>query len=321
MTSTKPPTLVAQLSGLFWAFVAAYAFSTILFLTKLFGVDLLFGFFVQTLVQTTAFAIYAFYKNYRLLGPSESRGLMIARALFMSIGTLASFLAYYYISLADLSAIRQSQVVFTIVLSIFFLHERVTILRILGFILTLIGIVVLFRPTSFSAASSAAVHLTDPSTTWIPQFSSWNHVVGIAVALCAALMFSIASIIARVYTTTERLHNSVLCFWSSCFGLILSLLLMSVSHYVVRESRFVPHDWRLLVAVGLALASIFVFIANQKAIKRLPPSIITLTYASDIVFAFLLETLFTQIRSDLVLILGENSLDLILQTSLLLLRC
>ena len=320
-TSAKPHTLVAQLSGLFWAFVAAYAFTTILFLTKLFGVDLLFGFFVQVIVQTAAFATYAFYKNYHLLGPLEFRGLMIARALFMSIGTLASFLAYYYISLADLSAIRQSQVVFSIVLSIFFLHERVTIVRILGFILTLIGIVVLFRPTSFSAASSAVVNLTDPSTTWIPHFSSWNHVVGIALALCAALMFSIASIIARMHTSTERLHNSVLCFWSSCFGLILSLILMSVSYYLVPQTRFVAYDWRLLVAVGLALASIFVFIANQKAIKRLQPSIVTLIYASDIIFAFILETFFTQIRSDLVLILGENALDSITQTCPFLLRC
>ena len=304
LNSGKPRTLVNHLSGLFWAFVAAYAFSTILFLTKLFGVDLLFGFFIQMVVQTVAFAVYVFYKSYPLLGPSERRGLMIARALFMSIGTLTSFLAYYYISLADLSAVRQSQVILTVVLSIFFLRERVTILRVLGLVLTLIGLVVLFRPIHFGAAASASVNLTAQSPAWIPHLSSWNHLLGMTLALCTALMFSIASIIARMSTTIERLPNSVLCFWTSCFGLILSLLLMSLSFYFVRDTRLVPRDWRLLVSVGLALASIFVFIANQKAIKRVQPSIVTLIYASDIIFALILQTLLTQIRSDLVLLLG-----------------
>src|SRR5205085_11841521 len=102
---------------------------------KTFEIDLIFGFFLQMIVQTIAFGVYAFYKGYNILGPNGYRIAMIFRALLLSIGVLTSFLAYYYITLPDLSAIRQTQVVLTIILSIFFLHERITISRIIACIL------------------------------------------------------------------------------------------------------------------------------------------------------------------------------------------
>jgi hypothetical protein len=61
----------------------------------------------------------------------------------------------------------------------------------------------------------------------------------------------------------------------------------------------------MIVAIGLALASIFVFIANQKAIKRERSSIVTLIYSTDIILALILQNIFTQIKSDVMVILGK----------------
>jgi drug/metabolite transporter (DMT)-like permease len=294
-----------HLSGVVWAFLAAYSFSIILFLTKTCGIDLIFGFFLQMIVQTIAFGIYAFYKGYNLLGPSEHRIAMICRALLIGTGTLTSFLAYYYITLPELSAIRQSQVILTIILSIFFLRERVTITRIIAFILTIIAVTILIRPTKLGLSTSTVFNLTDYKTSWIPYSSTWNHIIGIGFVLCTAITHSIASTLNKLYFSTQHLYNTVLCFWSALLALIISIILVYVTHFTLESVQLFPHDWRLFVGVGLALGSIFVFIANQKAIKREHSSIVTLIYSTDILLALLLQNLLTHIKSDAVIILGR----------------
>jgi drug/metabolite transporter (DMT)-like permease len=299
-------TIFNHLSGLFWAFLAAYAFSIILFLTKTFGIDLIFGFFLQMIAQTIAFAVYAFYKGYNLLGPSGHRIAMICRAILIGIGVLTSFLAYYYITLPDLSAIRQSQVILTMILSIFFLHERMTISRIIACVLTIIAIVVLIRPTTVGKSSSSTLmNLTNDKNSWMPYSSPWNSIIGIGFALCTAITYSIASVMNKIYFNTQHLYNSVLCFWSALSALFISIILVYVTHFSFKDARSFPHDWRLFVGIGLGLASIFVFIANQKAIKRERSSIVTLIYATDIILALILQNIFTHIKSDVIAILGR----------------
>lgn len=297
-----------RLSGLIWAFLAAYAFSIILFLTKNFEIDLIFGFFLQMSVQVIAFAIYAIYKGYNLLGPSEHRIAMIGRTFLVGVGTLTAFIAYYYISLPELSTVRQTQVILTVILSIFFLHERVTIARIFACILTIIGIVVLIRPTSIAASSSSKIsNESNVETSWVPYIVRSSHIIGIGLALCTALAYSVASIMNKIYFSVQHLHNTVLCFWSALSGLILSIILVIITHFFIDNARSFPHDWRLFVGIGLGLASIFAFIANQKAIKRERASIVTLIYATDIVLALILQNVFTNITSDVVIILGQIS--------------
>ncbi|CAF1215485.1 unnamed protein product [Rotaria sp. Silwood1] len=300
----KHRTMFNHLSGIFWAFVAAYAFSIILFLIKFCEIDLIFGFFLQMFVQLIAFGIYAFYKGYNLLEPNEHRIAIIVRALLIGIGTLTLFLAYYYITLPDISAIRQTQIMFTIILSIFFLHGRITISRIIACILIIIAIILLMRPRIFGRLFSSVFNSTEHKTSWIPYSSSWNSIIGISLALCTAISYSIASIMNKIYFSTEQLHNTVLCFWSALSSLIISSILLFVTHFVIKDARSFPHDWRLFVGIALAIASIFVFIANQKAIKRERSSIVTLIYSTDIVLALILQNIFTHIKSTAIVVLG-----------------
>ena len=86
--------------------------------------------------------------------------------------------------------------------------------------------------------------------------------------------------------------------------MIISIILLYVTHFVLKDPQSFPQDWRLFVGFALALASIFVFIANQKAIKRERSSIVTLIYSSDIILALILQNIFTRIKSDVVVILG-----------------
>lgn len=263
-------------------------------------------------IQTIAFSVYAFYKGYNILGPNEHRIAMISRALLISIGVLTSFLAYYYITLPDLSAIRQSQVIITIFISVFLLRERVTTFRIIAFILTIIAIIVLIRPihigssSSLLSSSSQITNSKNSTTSWIPFSTSWNYLVGIGFALCTAITYSIASVMNKLYFSTQHLHNTVLCFWSALSGLIISIILVCITHFVIHDARSFPHDWRLFTAIALASASIFVFIANQKAIKRERSSIVTIIYSTDIILALILQNLFTSIKTDFIIIIGKQ---------------
>jgi drug/metabolite transporter (DMT)-like permease len=230
---------------------------------------------------------------------------MICRGILIGIGMLTSFLAFYYITLPELSAIRQTQVILTIILSLFFLHERVTIPRVIACILTLIAIVVLIRPTTVGRSSSLKLfNLTNDKTAWIPYSSPWNPLIGIGFALCTAITYSIASVMSQIYSSTQHLHNTVLCFWSALSALIISIILVYITNFVIKDARSFPHDWRLFIGIGLGLASIFVFIANQKALKRERYSIVKFIYATDIILALILQNIFMHIKSDAIIILG-----------------
>ncbi|CAF3591970.1 unnamed protein product [Adineta steineri] len=309
ITQPEQRTLLSQLSGLTWAFIAAYSFTIILFLTRMCGIDLIFGFFLQMIIQTIAFGVYAFYKGYNLLGPSDHRTAMICRAVLIGIGSLTSFLAYYFITIVDLSAIRQSQVIVTVILSIVVLHERATIVRIVACGITFIAIMIFYAEEAFSSYN----------TFWNPNVITWNHLLGISLALCTAITHSMASTMNKRYFSIEQLHNTVLCFWSAISAFIISSIALFIKHFfssgahshsVYRQRLFFadthlfPHDWRLFVSFLLALASIFVFIANQKAIKRGPPSIVTLVYSTDIVLALILHNIFSRIKSSKAGLLG-----------------
>lgn len=302
-------TVAEHLASLFWSFIAAYVFSIILFLTKFFDIDLIFGFFLQMFVQTIAFGIYAFYKGYNLLGPNGHRIAMLTRAMLISIGALSSFLAYYYIMLPELSSIRQTQVILTMILSIFFLNERITTSRIIACVLAIIAIIVLIRPITFDTTSPLALNSSEWKISWISHTSSFSFVCGISLALCTAVTYSIASIMNKIYFSTQPLHNAVLCFWSAMSALIVSIILMSVRHFVLKNNQAFPNNWRLfVVASALALASIFIFIANQKAIKCERSSIVTFIYSTDILLALVLQNIFTHFKSDVVVILGKISI-------------
>ncbi|CAF1403727.1 unnamed protein product [Adineta ricciae] len=297
-------TLFDRLSDLMWICFAAYSFSIILFLTDKCGIDLIFGFCLQMIIQTVAFGIYAFYKGYSLFEPIEYRTAMIARSVFIGIGVLTAYLAYYYITLPNLSAFRQTQVILTVLLSLIVLRERITIPRILALVLTSIAIIVLTRPTKFGEALTTEYNTTNYKNSWIPYSSSWNYIIGISLALCTAMLHSIASVINRVYLTTQHIHDTVVCFWSALSALLISIALLCVTHFVIKDARSFPHDWRLYAAFGLALLSIFAFVANQKAVKRENSSIVTLIYSTDIILVLILQNIFTQFKSDAVIILG-----------------
>lgn len=294
-----------HLPGLIWSFIAAYAFSIIIFITKLCEIDLIFAIFLQMSVQILGFGVYAFYKNYHLLGSNGHPLMTILRSLPISIGTIASFLAYYYITLPDLSAIRQTQVVITIILSIFFLRERITIWRIIASILILLAIIILMRPITSGTALLSTFNIAEYKTSWVPYSSSWNYIIGVGLALITAISYSIASILNKFYFHTQPLYNTILCFWSALFGLLISIILLYLTRFVLKDPPSFPYDWRLFVGIALGLASCFVFIANQKAIKRERPSIVTLIYSTDIILALILQNVFSHIKSNLIVISGK----------------
>ncbi|CAF0854389.1 unnamed protein product [Adineta ricciae] len=297
-------TLFDRLSDLMWICFAAYSFSIILFLTDKCGIDLIFGFSLQMIIQTVAFGIYAFYKGYSLFEPFEYRTAMIARSVFIGIGVLTAYLAYYYITLPNLSAFRQTQVILTVLLSLIILREGITIPRILALVLTSIAVIVLTRPTKFGEAPTTEYNTNNYKNSWIPYSSSWNYIIGISLALCTAILHSIASVINKVYLTTQHIHDTVVCFWSALSALLISIALLWVTHFMIKDVRSFPHDWRLYAAFGLALLSIFAFVANQKAVKRAYSSTVTLIYSTDIILVLILQNLFTQFKSDAVIILG-----------------
>ncbi|CAF1001705.1 unnamed protein product [Didymodactylos carnosus] len=310
----SPPSFTAQtqnegflshLSGILWAFLTTFSLCIIIFITKAIGLDLLFGLLLQMLAQTVAFFVYAIYKNYNILGPQGYRLRIILRGLMMAIGTSTIYLAYYYISLPGLSVIRQSQIVWTIILALIFLKERITIPRIVAFILTMIAVILIGRQTLLFRENLLPSEFNSTLNTPFSSFQfvkTSSYLFGSILVLIATIAFSISIILNKILLNAG-LHTSILCFWSSAFSLVISIILVIYTHFII-GSKSVPHDWRLFTGFGLALASIFVFIGNQKALKREKVTIVTLTYSIDIVLALFLQNIFRNSKSDWIAYLG-----------------
>jgi drug/metabolite transporter (DMT)-like permease len=63
--------------------------------------------------------------------------------------------------------------------------------------------------------------------------------------------------------------------------------------------------WQYFVAASVSLFQVFSTTITQKAIKLEHPSIIAVVQSSDIIFAILLQNLFTRVKSNSFVLIGS----------------
>ena len=64
-------------------------------------------------------------------------------------------------------------------------------------------------------------------------------------------------------------------------------------------------SWRYLLSSFVSLISIVGTVLSQKAIKREHPAVFSLLGSADIIFALILQNIFTSVRSNLYALLGS----------------
>ena len=297
------------ISHSFWIFLAAYAFTIILFLTKTSEIDLMFGLTTQAIVQVVAFGTCSIWKAHNLFDSSSPKIPMIASSLLIGVAIPMSYFSYYYISLVEMTTIRQMQFVLATIISICFLRQRCTLIRFLSFILFFIALIVLSCSWTLDSDSSIPILFNRTQITWSSTKSTWNQLFGIVLALIASLLFSIASIIKKNYLENEETHYSVRYAWSALVTFLISPILLYFTHFPIYELDPYFYDGRLIITGVLAVASLLISITQEKAAKLVRVSILNGIYSTDIIIVMLLENFTGWIRSDCIILLSKNLLD------------
>ena len=293
-------TLIERFSGIFYALLSSLFFTTSVFITKQLRIDLLDALIFRFFFQTISLLIYMkLIKHYSLYShtKSDERITLFVNAFFSTTAFLSFFIGYRYLPLPDLTTIRYTQVVWTVVIAAFIYREKPTISTILAMFLTILGVVCVAQPEFiFKKAATQSIEHS-------------QRIIGIFIALYSSVAMSIMVISNRILLVKYKSKQSLILFQ---FGIILffvTLIHLIVNVYLHSNSieylKNLICNWTYVGASLACLLQMCGSILIQKAFKREHPAIITIVQSSDILFSIVLQNIFTSLKSNLLSLFGS----------------
>lgn len=279
-----------RFSGLFYALLASFMFTGTNFLMKRLDVFLLDVFLVRFVFQGFLSLFYIIYKHYRLI-VDEHYCLLLIRSIFAALGSVCFYLALIRLPLSDLTTLRYTQIVWTPIISWIVFRERIHRITLFASALTLIGIVLVTQP-SFSLSLEN------------------QRVFGFVFALLCALSVSTAIVLGKKLLDL-KVRQSIIMFYFILTTFLMLLIIQTI--YWTKQNdenqkfNFVKLYYRkeFFYATILATLQMIPMILTQKSIKREHPSIVTVAQTSDILFALVLENLFSNNKTNLLALIGS----------------
>lgn len=299
-TKTNPPTrtLIERFSGIFYALISSFFFTTSVFITKQLHIDLLDALIFRFFFQTISLFIYMkFIKHYTFYShtKSDERIALFVNAFFSTTAFLSFFIGYRYLPLPDLTTIRYTQVVWTVFIAAFIYREKPSIPTILAMLLTILGVVFVAQPELIFKRTQSINHS--------------QRLIGIFIALYCSIGMSIMVISNRILLVKYKSKQSLILFQFAfiLFFVTFIHLIINYSFHLnpIDDLKKLIFTWTYIGASLACLLQMFGSILIQKSFKREHPAIITIVQSSDILFSIVLQNLFTSIKSNLLSLFGS----------------
>ncbi len=169
--------------------------------------------FVGVLMPAIPVIIYA----NKPVFPNGKRLMLVLRSLFGTTGLMLSFYAFRHMPLADASVIVFSVPVFVAIFAYLFLKEPCGLFNVVTIVLTLLGVILITRPTFVFGKSLPAFAGQDDE-----YHSSWG-----AVAAFGATLFG-----ANAYVLTRALKTLHFAVVMANFGAFALILTITVTWYL-----------------------------------------------------------------------------------------
>jgi drug/metabolite transporter (DMT)-like permease len=263
------------------------------------GVDFLDALLLRFLIQTIITFSFATYKHYTLLGGTVWQ--IVLQIICSSSGAVGYFLyslGLRYIELSDVSTLGYTRVVWTVVLSVIVYRERPSIGTLIALPLTLLGVVFVTQPSFIFTSKTLSKNNVHDKL----------RVLGFAMAFACALISAINVLLFKQLISKSRdIKPSVLNFqfsFSMLLGLILNQLYKIFYIQTINSFAYLL-SWRYLLSSFVSVITIGASILTQKAIKREHPAVFSLLGSADILYALILQNIFTSIQSNLYALLGS----------------
>ena len=272
-------------------------------------------FFVQ-LIITLPIAIVL---KHNIFGDKGQRGMLSFRSI---IGTLSLMSFYFSVSLinpSDTVALFNCFVIFVAIAARIFLIEKLTIVHLLALVLSISGIFLISQPEFIfgtnSLKSNNSVNSTrnasNSNINFISQ-SEYIRYIGSGFALFGALAYTIVALITKTLTNVKA-HVTVICIYASYFGLPISFLIsliLKLTGYEKRPRFFLDEAstslllWDIFFSCISACFGVCAQLFTNTAIKLEDVNKVALLESTDLIFNFIFQYLFLNIKSNYLNTLG-----------------
>jgi drug/metabolite transporter (DMT)-like permease len=276
--------------------------------------------FIRYFLQLSIMVFLIKYKNIALFGPKKDRLFLVIRAT-LSISTI--FLVFFssrYLNPSDLISLSNLSIIFTTILGRFFFKEKLTILHIIALLLTIFGIMFIYRPeflfqpssiTNNTYSSFNNTFINDIELT-IKHNILLNPTIGRVFVILAAFISSITHILTKKLIT-NNIDYSVVLFYPSLIGAPVSFTISFVLVITKKTHVNLFFEWKLLVieviysgiaaTIGIFAVTIFCISHKYEDVSK-----IAIIKSTDIAFSFIFQYLFLNIQADLFGVFGAISI-------------
>lgn len=302
-SSTKCSQIIIRCTGIFYTLLGSCLFTCSGFVIKQLRVDFFDALLVRFFLQTIILTIFICYKNGQFIyGTKNLILLQIVRAIISSSGFLLFFSSYRYIPLPDLTTCRYTQVVWTTILAMIIFRDRISIATIFAIIFTLTGVVFVAQPTFLFTKPQILSNQTN-STSF--ESNKSTRVLGLSLALACAVSISLSIVLNKKLIISKIPHSIIMLeftFLNLCLLIINHLYNRFILYKYVNQTMF---TWQFFVAASVSLMQVFSSTLTQCAVKLEHPSIVSVVQSSDILFAILLQNIFTNDKSNWFVLIGS----------------
>lgn len=296
---------MGRFSGILYALLASFLATCSNFLLKQLNVNILDVFIIRCFVQALISIGFIIYKGYHPFPQSDGLLVMI-RSLFAAAGTIAFYYCLALLPLPDLMTVRYTQVVWTAVIALIIFRERITLPTIIASILTLIGVICVAQPTFiFPKKKIFNDTLQEPIT-----MKNDQRLIGMIIALLCALAISMSVVLNKKLIQQKVLQSIIMLYF--LLTTLSILLIIRIYYWVFLRPKEQEFDFKkIFLTRDFFFASIITvshfipMVLSQKAIKREHPSIITVVNSSDILFALILQNLFSSTKTNSFALIGS----------------
>jgi drug/metabolite transporter (DMT)-like permease len=195
----------------------------------------------------------------------QRRSLLMARGMIGALALMCVYTALVNIPFADATVIQYLHPMFTAVLAIIFLRERLQFSTCLCIVLSFIGLLLIVRPAFLFG-------------TWAAAYPLW----AVACAVVGALGSAVAYVLVRKLSATE--DASVIIFY-------FPLMALPVSLFFLGDAIILPQGWAWGSLFMVGLATQIGQIGLTKAMQTATASQATSLSYLQVVFAVLLGAL------------------------------
>lgn len=271
---------------------------------------------IRYIMQVIIHSMIGCYLKINLLGERQQRKLLCLRGVFGFFGVISAYIGIWLIDPSDGSAIVQSYVVMTAILSRFFLNEKLTITHFLSLILSIFGIFLICQPSFILTRLPFLNHTVFHSNISRNDFENnkflaqHHYVLGASSSFLCAFSVSFVNILLRKLAV-KKAHYAVVTLYTSVMGLPIALLLSYILMYTGASNlvynynhKFNELIWHILFSVIAGIISALNQIISNLSFKYIEASKISLIRASDLFFVYLFQYIFLNVESKILTTIG-----------------